>query len=65
MIFVEYRNYNARGLIVKYVYFVLISILKIYLSLGSPLSEKSGHIYILNACRVLVCRDALELFTIS
>ena len=34
MIFVEYRNYNARGLIVKYVLFILISILKFYLSLG-------------------------------
>ena len=44
MIFVEYRNYNARGLIVKYVYFVLISILNIYLSTGSSLSETPGHI---------------------
>ena len=34
MIFVESRNYNARGLIVKYVLFILISILKFYLSLG-------------------------------
>ena len=30
------RNYNARGLIVKYVQFVLISILNIYLSTESP-----------------------------
>ncbi len=36
MIFVEYRNYNARGLIVKYVLLILISMLKFYLSLGIP-----------------------------
>ena len=43
MIFVEYRNYNARGLIVKYVYFVLISILNIYLTTES-LSQIHGVI---------------------
>ena len=46
MIFVESKNYNARGLIVKYVCFVLISILKFYLPLGSSLSDKPSHIYL-------------------
>ena len=45
MIFARSRNYNARGLIVKYVYFVLISILNIYLTTGKSLSEKSGRKY--------------------
>ena len=45
MIFVESRNYNARGLIVKYVYFVLISILNIYLT-TEGLSQINRVIYI-------------------
>ena len=44
MIFARSRNYSARGLKVKYVKFVLISIIYFYLSLGSSLSEKPGHI---------------------
>ena len=38
----EYGNYNARDLIVKYVQFVLISILKFIYQ--RVLSDKRGHI---------------------
>ena len=41
-----HRNYSARGLIVKYVQFVLISILKCYLSTGSSLSDKYVVLFI-------------------
>ena len=46
--FLRSRNYNARGLIVKYMLFVLISIIKFYLTPVSPLSDKSGHILLSN-----------------
>jgi hypothetical protein len=40
----EFQNYNARGLIVKYVYIYFVLISNILFINGSPLSDKPGHI---------------------